>query len=145
MPAGITSTLSALLQLNGPDPAANAEITAQVVPAGKSWQLLSVSVALVQGITQTPQPILVIDDGSDVIFESFGASAAQGASTTCRYTWAPDLPLTAPIGTTTNVHATAPIPAGLVLGQGYRIRTVTLGIGANTDYGAPSFHVVEYG
>jgi hypothetical protein len=126
----------------GTNPAANAEL-AETVPAGSRWKLLAVSVALVQGATQTPQPILVIDDGTNVIFEGFGSSAAQAVSTTCRYTWAPGLTLTAQIGATTNVHSTASLPEGLILPAGYRIRTVTVGIGANSDYGAPTLLVDE--
>lgn len=127
----------------GANPAANAEIV-ETVPAGKSWRLFSVSVALAQGITQTPQPILVIDDGTNVVFESFGSSAAQGASTTCQYTWAAGLALSGQVGVTTGVHSVAPLPEDLVLPAGYRIRTSTLGIGANSDYGVPSLFIVEY-
>jgi hypothetical protein len=110
-----------------------------------SWYLLSASVACVQGATQTPQPILVIDDGTNVVFESFGSSAAQAVSTTCRYTWAPGLSLSGQVGATTNVHSTAPLPEGLVLLPGWRISTNTIGKGANTDYGAASYLVCELG
>lgn len=140
----IGKSVNALRQINGTNPAADTEIT-ETVPAGKFWQLLSVSVALVQGLIQTPQPILVIDDGADVIFESFGSTAAQATSTTCRYTWAPGLALSGLVGSGTDVHAVAPLPIGLLLGPGYRIKTSTVGRGLNTDYGAPSLHVVEYG
>ena len=130
-------------QFTGTNPAANTEIT-ETVPAGTSWLLVSVTVALVQGITQTPQPILVIDDGVDVIYESFGSSAAQAVSTTCQYTWAPGHTLSGQVGATTNVLSVAPLPAGLILPAGFRIRTSTVGIGANSDYGAPSLVYVEY-
>lgn len=135
--------LSGALQVNGTDVAANTEFS-HTVPEGKAWRLISVSVALVQGITQTPQPLLILDDGTDVIFEGFGCTTAQAVSTTCRYTWAAGLALTGLIGATTNVHANAPLPAGFVLTPGYRIRSSTVGIGANSNYGAPSFYVVEY-
>jgi hypothetical protein len=125
------------------DPAANAELS-QTVTAAKTWQLLSISVALVQGITQTPQPILQITDGTNVLFESFGSSAAQAVSTTCQYNWAPGLTLSAQVGATTNVHATAPLPSGLFLPAGYKIQTSTLGKGANSDYGIASILVIEY-
>lgn len=128
--------------VSGADPAANAEVSI-VVPAGKYWYPLAISVALVQGITQTPQPILVIDDGTTTFFEAFGSSAAQAVSTTCRYTWAPQLTLTGQVGATTNVHSTAPLPRDLVLGPGFRITTNTLGKGANSDYGVPVLYVVE--
>lgn len=143
-PAGIPSTLSAIKRFAGTDPAANAEIS-ETVPAGKTWSLLAVSVALVQGITQTPQPILIVDDGTNTILEIFGSSAAQAVSTTCRYTWAPGLTLSGQVGATTDVHSNAPLPRDLVLPPGYRIRTNTLGKGANTDYGTPSLYVVEFG
>lgn len=125
-------------------PGAGVEATI-TVPTGKAWQLFAVTVALVQGATQTPQPILVIDDGANTIFEMYGASAAQAVSTTCQYSWAPDVPLTAIIGATTNCHATGPLPIGLTVPGGYRIRTNTIGIGANSAYGAMGLFIVEFG
>lgn len=123
-------------------------ITISVTTEGtndKSWYLISVSVALVQGATQTPQPVLVIDDGATTLFESFGSSAAQAVSTTCQYTWAPGLTLTGQVGATVNVHSNAPLSAGMVLPSGYRVRTNTIGLGANSDYGAPAIFVCELG
>lgn len=134
----------AIKVVTGADPAANAEV-AVTVTTGRAWLLLGVSVSLVQGITQTPQPILTIDDGTTTLFEGFGSSAAQSVSTTCRYNWAPGLTLSAQVGATTNVHATAPLPSGLILPSGSRITTNTLGKGANSDYGVPALYVVEYG
>lgn len=130
-------------RIGGTNPAANVEVS-EAVPAGLYWLLLAVQVALVQGATQTPQPILVIDDGANVIAEFPGSSAAQGASTTCAYTWAANVPLLAQIGATPNIRSGGPLSSGLILPPGYRIRTVTLGIGANSDYGVPSLYVVEF-
>jgi hypothetical protein len=144
LPHGISSSLARTSITLGGDPAANTEFSV-TVPAGKWWTVLSVSVALVQGATQTPQPILILDDGTNVLFESFGSSAAQAVSTTCRYTWADNLPLTGQVGTTTGVHSMAPLPRDFPLPPGGRVRSSTLGIGANSDYGAPALLVVEYG
>ena len=130
-------------RLTGTDPAANAEISV-IVPTGALWGLLAVTVALVQGITDTPRPILVIDDGTNVVYESFGSSAVQVVSTTCRYTWAEGLELSGQVGATTNVHSNAPLPHGLVLPAGYRIRTSTIGLAATANYGAPGLLIVEY-
>jgi hypothetical protein len=33
----------------------------------------------------------------------------------------------------------------MLLSPGWRIRTVTLGIGANSDYGVPNLFVIEVG
>lgn len=111
----------------------------------KAWLLVCVKLTLVQGATQTPQPILQIDDGSTVYFEAFGSSAAQAASTTCVYTFGPNMPLTGQIGATTNVHSTAPLADDLLLLPGHRIKTSTIGIGANTDYGSAIYYVCELG
>src|SRR6266542_656722 len=72
--------------VQGTDPAANTEFSVTVT-AGKYWALYAVSVNLVQGATQTPQPTLIIDDGTNVLFQGFGASSAQNASVTTQYTW----------------------------------------------------------
>jgi hypothetical protein len=142
---GVPSSLSATFDSITTDPSAGAEIPTKTVPTGKVWWLKGFSVACVQGITQTPQPILIVDDGTNVVFEMFGSSAAQAASTTCRYSWGLGLPFTGQIGATTAVHSTAPLPNFLLLKEGWRISTLTLGIGANTDYGVGTIYVVEFG
>jgi hypothetical protein len=139
----LPSNLVAYKRILGTDPAAGIECS-DAVPAGKSWVLLAYLVDMVQGITQTPQPILQIDDGANVIHESLGCSAAQAISTTCRYIWAPAYTLTGQVGATPNIRAFAPL-AELILGAGYRVRTATLGIGANSNYGAPVLYVAEIG
>ena len=126
----------------GTDPAANTEIS-ETVPEGKAWELLGVRVALVQGLTQTPAPALTIDDGTNVFYASPGSTTAQSASTTVTYHWGRGLVVSGLVGTTPNIRAVAPLPEGLVLPAGYRIKTVTAGIGANSNYGAPVLYVVE--
>jgi hypothetical protein len=136
--------LGSLAVVTGTDVAANTEWL-ETVPAGEWWELRSVSLALVQGATQTPQPKLVIDDGTVTLYAMFGSTTAQAASTTQQYTWAPGLTLSGNVGATTNVHSTGPLPAGLILAGGYRLSSgTTVGIGANSNYGAPVFHVVKY-
>ena len=134
--------MAGLLQVTGTNPAANTEFS-ETVPTGKSYELVSVTVSLAQGLTQTPIPILVIDDGTDVFLELPGSTTVQAVSTTTQYTWAVGLALSGQIGATTTVRATSPLPPNLILPEGYRIRSVTPGIGANSDYAAPSLYVVE--
>lgn len=135
-----------LQRLAAADPAAAAEV-GYVVPAGSRIRLLVVTVQLVQGLTQTPQPTLVIDDGSNIVYQAPGSSDAAGqpASTTARYTWAVGLSLTARVGATPNIFAYSPLPSGLMLPEGWRIRTLTIGSGANTDYGVASLLADDYG
>lgn len=129
--------------VQGGDPAANAEFSV-TVPTGKIYALLAVRVVLVQGITQTPLPFLVLDDGTNIFAELPGSTAAQGASTTCTYTWAQDVLTTGQIGSTPSIRSLGAIPAGMILPAGYKVRSSTQGIGAATDYGIPNLHVVEY-
>ncbi len=125
------------------DPGANAELS-HTVPAGKLWELLGFFVVLVQGITQTPRPILVIDDGANVLQE-YPLGFAVAASTTVALTWGHDLPRDAAlIGTTPDSRAGCPMARDIVMKVGWRLRTVTLGIGANTNYGVGSILVAEY-
>lgn len=145
MPAGIVSGLAGPAQrVVGANPAANAEFSV-TVPVGKSWLILSVTVANVQGGSGASQPILVIDDGANILMESFGSSTAQAVTTTCQYTWAPGLVLTAQTGLTTDVHSQGGLPSGYVVPSGGRIRSRTVGLSATTDYGVPTLWVVEYG
>jgi hypothetical protein len=131
------------VQKSGTNVAANTEFS-ETVPAGKAWRLFTVSVSLAQGATQTPLPILIIDDGTDVIFESFGSTTVQAVNTTTQYTWAPGLTLSGQVGATTAVHSTAPLPDGLFLAAGYKVRSSTVGIGAGSNYASPSLFVAEF-
>jgi hypothetical protein len=140
-PSGVPALLrQTLTRADGTNPAANAEFSV-TVPTGQYWLLMAVTVSLAQGATQTPQPTLIIDDGTTTIFQGFGASSAQSSAVTTQYNWAPGNTLTAGAAATV---VTAPLPSGLVLGPGYRIRSSTLGIGANTDYGAPGLFYVKF-
>jgi hypothetical protein len=126
--------------VTGTNPAANAEIS-DTVPTGKLWRLLSWAVTLAQGATQTPTPNLVITDGTNEVVGFPLTSAAVSAATTTRLTAVPGVTLTAGAGATRNY---APIPSGLLIPAGWKLTTVTTGIGANTDYGSAAIFVAEY-
>ncbi len=134
--------MAALLVVVGSAPAAGAEVAVQVVPAGKLWVPLAYSVSLVQGLTQAPLPALVLDDGANVLVQAPGSSAAMAVSTTCQFTWATGLALSGQLGTGATVVSTGPLPR-VLLKEGHRVRTLTAGIGANSQYGAPRFVVAE--
>ena len=135
--------------VTGTNPAAAAEIS-EAVPTNAMWKLLSFSAVLVQGITQTPTPQLVIDDGTTANRIQFHDGSQQGASTTRNHLWiAGSESLGAGARTlvdtdTVQYHALSSLADHLPLSEGYRIRTVTAGIGANTDYAAPIFFVEEW-
>lgn len=128
--------------VTGANPAANAEFTI-TVPAGERWLLLAVTVAMVQGATQTPWPRITIDDGTNVLFAAHSGTAAQAASTTCQHSWIVGGPAIGPSGVTTAVVAQGALPPGLVLEAGSRIISITAGLGANSDYGAPRATIIK--
>jgi hypothetical protein len=138
------SALALYKRVVGTVPGAGLEWT-MTVPAGKWWALFAVYAVLTQGITQNPQPILFLDDGTNTFLESIGATNGQGVSTTCAYSWAPGMVLTAVAGSGAAEHSCAPIPDGLILPAGYRIRSNTLNIGANSQWNAPAAFVAELG
>lgn len=125
--------------VSGADPAANAEVTI-TVPALTWYVLLAVTVNLVATV-QTPLPNLVLTDGTSEFFSAPGASAVSTAGVTSQFTWAPTLSLTAGAALTRNY---APIPVGIILPPGYKITTVTTGLGANCNYGVPVAYVRKY-
>lgn len=135
------TTFAPTTSVTGADPAANAEFSI-TVPAGERWLLKAVTVAMVQGITDTPWPNLVIDDGTNVLFSAPAGTAAQAVSTTCQHSWFPGA-ISNIQGATTNVKAVGPIPENLVLEAGYRIRSLTTGLGSNSNYGVPRATVVK--
>src|SRR5438445_875191 len=143
LPGYVLASTAVVKRVAGADPAAGVECS-DAVPASKFWWLIGYTVQCVQGITQTPLPILQIDDGAVVIFESPGSSVVQALSTTTTYTWASGLVLTGQVGATPNIRSVGGLSDLLLLPTGYRVRTITPGIGANTNYGAPSIYVVEY-
>lgn len=136
-----------LKRIIGTDPGVNTECL-DAVPVGKLWRLLSYTVNLVATV-QTPLPNLVIDDGVAEVIGFPGMSAALTAGVTSQITWVPGVLLTAGAAVTRNY---GPIPPGLLLlgntaASGlasWRIKTVTTGLGANCNYGAPTIFVAEY-
>jgi hypothetical protein len=131
-----------LAKKTGADPGAGAEFII-TVPTGKIWTLALVTVVNVQAGSGSSHPFLVVDDGTDPFGEFPGSSAAQGVSTTCRYSWYPGAVTSGQIGVTTGVHSVGALPDVLVLPGGYRIRSVTMGLSASTDYGVPLLWVIE--
>jgi hypothetical protein len=146
LPAAITITYVGQRNVSQPTVAGGATgITISTTTQGtnaKAWLLLSVSVQLVQGATQTPWPSLIIDDGATTVFQAFSGTAAMSVSTTTQHTWAPNLPA---VGSAASTINTGPLPYGFLLSSGWRIRTSTTGLGANSNYGAPSYFVCELG
>lgn len=134
-----TSGAGWLRIISGTDPGAGVEIS-ETVPTGARWRLRAFSFALVTSATVANRtPVLTIDDGANVFFET-GSNVAQTATLTAKYRAAIGVPLTT-FGTTSY---NLPLPSDLVLPAGARIRTVTGLLQAGDDYGAPIYAVEEF-
>ena len=123
------------------DPAANTEIAATAVPTGVRWRLLSFTVSMAQGVTQTPRPALLIRNASAVTLALVPLSADVAASTTVQCTWARGVQAVANNVDTGSMAAPAP---DMDLTAGFDILTSTQGIGAGSDYGAATLVVEEF-
>lgn len=147
----VPSTILAHKTYVGSVPAAGAEWSFVVPssPPGKSWTLKAVTVALAANASAgtTTQPVLVLDDGTNIFAESTGATTAQAVSTTVLYTWAANLVLSGIQGVGADQHAQAPLPGGgeMSLQAGWRIRSHTINNSVNLQYGAPVIYVAEDG
>jgi len=126
------------------NPAAGAEVL-QAVPTGAMWRLITCSVQLVQGLTQTPLPSLRIRDSLGFVIAQIPImTTALAASTTAQLTWGQGLVQTSFVAVVADEQYTAPIPMLNDLLAGYDFGTITDGIGANTDYGAMAYLVEEW-
>ena len=135
----------AIIRTSTANPAASAEIANQQTPVGSIQRLISVSVQLVQGLTQTPLPTLRIQTSGPITIVQIPITAtAIGASSTCQLTWAIGLVQTSFTAVVGDEFHAAPLPDELLLMGGDLWNTVTDGIGANTDYGSALFVVEEW-
>jgi hypothetical protein len=123
----------------GTDPAGGVEIV-ETVPTGARWRLRTFAFQIVASATVANRtPILTIDDGANVVWESANNTNIT-ASQTAKFR--------AGIGTGINTNGAldflVPLPAELVLMAGWRIRTVTGALDAGDNYAAPIYTVEEW-
>lgn len=123
------------------NPAANAEVAAITVPTNTRWRLLSYTVSMAQGITQTPVPNLRIRDSAATLRALIPIGATIAASTTVQCTWA------RAAASSLDNAAGGSIQASIgddFLNQGSTIDTLTRGLGAGSDYGAATLVAEEW-
>jgi len=123
----------------GTNPAVGVEI-AETVPTNARWRLQAFRFQLVaSGTVANRRPTLIIDDGANEIWRQ-NSNVDQTAGQTSVYEAAPGVSFS-----TIDVRTySLPLPIGLVLAEGYRIRTSTAAIDAGDDYAAPIYSVEEW-
>lgn len=122
----------------GTDPAAGVEIT-ETVPAGVRWALRSFRFTLTtSAAAANRRPTLIIDDGANEIWR-VNSNVDQTATQISQYLAG----VGAPFATLDVRVFSLPLPVGLALLAGYRLRTSTAAIQAGDDYAAPVYQVEE--
>jgi len=125
-------------RVTGTNPAAGNEIS-ETVPTNTIWRLLGVYLGLVTSGTVAERRVnLVIDDGS-VMFLELRAPVVQAENNNWNYYFFIS-DRSENIGN--NVYV--PLPADLILFQGWRIRTSTSNLQADDDFTAPILIVEEW-
>jgi len=128
-----------LRSVTGTDPAAGAEIS-ESVPTNARWRLLSLYALLTTDATVADRTaIFYIDDGTNVLMQ-LPWTTTQAASATGKY-------VVGEFATAANTIAGSHwygLPAGIRFCQGWRIYTVTTGLVAGDNWGAPQMMVEEW-
>jgi hypothetical protein len=126
--------------ITGTDPAAGVEVN-ETVPTGARWRLHSLHVSLVTSVTVANRYVqLRAYTGAQYVWLA-SVHQVQIASLTYEYTWAAGLAWLAPAALT---YFNLPLPHFLVLGAGYQFLTVTSGLQAGDNFGAPDYQVEEW-
>jgi len=129
-----------LNRVDGTDPAAGSEVS-HSVPTNAMWELLGIRLQLTTDATVANRRVhIIIDDGSVALLD-IPVGLDQTANLTYWYYLFTNAPLlTAAVGRVVN----APIPPGLRLKEGWRIRTSTTNLQAGDNWAAPRFYVKEW-
>lgn len=123
----------------GTTPGAGAEIS-ETVPANLRWSLLTFRAFLTtSAVVATRKTAFIIDDGVNVLFQADGSittvASNQGTNTLCNVGY-----ITAGNTSASGVAQCPPI----MLGPGFRIRTLTLSIDVGDQYASPKYLVQEW-
>jgi hypothetical protein len=142
-PGGVTESSiegpGLIRSITGTNPAAGAEIS-ETVPTGARGLLKSLRASLVTDATVANRyPVLTLDDGTTVL-DTYMVDSAQAASSTRAISWHPQTPIAVVVATGVGV----PISDNRILSEGYRIKTVTSGLVAGDNWGAPQLLVEEW-
>jgi hypothetical protein len=128
-----------LRSIAGTDPAAGVEIS-ETVPPGVRWRLVSFQGTLTTSAAVANRfPGILIDDGTTVLLFS-RSLAAQTASNGVNHSWAD----WGAQSTTLGSPNALPIPPGLILAAGFRIRTSTAALDVGDNWTAPQYLVEEW-
>lgn len=130
----------ALRAIAGTTPGAGTEFT-ETVPTGARWELLAFNATLVTAAAVANRvPIIIIDDGANLLWD-YITPGNETASLSWTNNWAPGVN---PVFTAANNTFVGPLPIGLRLLAGHRIRSLTVAIQGADQYASPKYLVREF-
>jgi hypothetical protein len=123
----------------GTAPAAGADFV-DTVPANTRWLVVAVAYQLAAAVAVANRtPVLTVDDGANVIWETFN-NVAVTSGQTAKYRAGAGVTL----NTVNTLDVQDALPEALLLPAGSRIRSVTGGIQAADQFGAIFYNVEEW-
>jgi hypothetical protein len=126
--------------VQGTDQAAGVEMS-ETIPTGKAWRVYAVFISVVaSAVAGTRRTQLTVDDGTNIIARSVDA-AGFPANAIRNYSYFQNA---LDINLGDSLTSTTALWPDMVLGPGYRIRTITAGLDVGDNYGPPLFYVIEY-
>lgn len=129
-----------LRSITGSNPAAGVEIS-ETVPTGARWKVWAITTSLtIGGVGANEESSLTFDDGTTVLAQ-YPSGVVQGANDTTTVSWSHAGTDLEPTVTGMLVQRSI---AQLLLGAGYRIRTVTGNFAGTSNYAAPQLLVEEW-
>jgi len=141
-----------VVTLSGTIPAAGAEI-ADTVPVGSRWRLWAIEVVLVAAAVAVSRSItLFIDDAGSTVTRRIilKDTTAQTTGQTITHHWSPGTEAndanSVAYTDTVNILAKFPmsLQKGILLFQGYNIRTITANLQGADQYGAARYIVEDW-
>jgi len=125
--------------ITGTNPAAGSEIS-ETVPTGALWWPIALIATLVTSATVADRyASLILDDGTTT-YVQMGYGTAHQASNSITYLWAVHTRREA----VSNAPKLIPLPDGIFMPAGHRLRTSTFGWQTGDDWGAPQLLVEEW-
>lgn len=124
----------------GTDPVPGVEVS-YTIPANTRWRVQSIRLLLVTDATVANRfvQVRILDDSANIVWDT--PSIAQTASLSTLYMAGPGSPTSPAI---VNNRVTLNLPENFWMFQGWQITTLTTGLVAGDNFGAPVFSGEEY-
>lgn len=133
---------ASLVSYTGTDPALGVEVS-ETVPAGKTWQVLAIRVTYaVSGTAGARFVTFTIDDGTTQLYRITPHTGSLGTNTQNNFSLIAGIPWGgADPGNSSFLFG---LPNPLLMGPGYRFKSLVTNLAVDDNWNAPAFTVLEW-